>query len=281
MQTTTTTSDSDQVYVLPLELIEPGDNDRKHFANLAELAESIREHGLAQPITVRPLPSEEGMVLPGTERPVRFEIVCGERRYRASKLAGLPTIRAMVREMDDRTASAIMLVENTGREDLDPIEEAEGYQKRIAQFGLSVAEVAAWAGVSAQQVSLRLKLLDLIPEAQFLTTKGSLPIGFAPMLSGLDANRQQLALAAWRQSSGSLNWWSWDSLCKRLRTEQDQDSMFDADSFLQVEEFVLTARQTTTPTASLRKLAAQMADALEAAGLAPELVAQARAATTK
>lgn len=258
---------SQQVRMIPLELIDAGDNDRQHFdaAELAELAESIRTNGLAQPVTLRP-------------KAGRYELVCGERRTRACRLLGRDSIEAIVRPLTDRQADDIMLVENTSRSDLDPIDEARGYQKRMDKYGLTTAEVARIAGVSAQQVSLRLKLLRLTPEAQFLTSKGGLPIGFAPMLATLDGNRQALALAAWKQASGGLNWWQWDSLCKRLQAEQDQDSMFDAESFMQVEEFVLTAQQSKTPTASLRKLVAKMADALEAAGAAPELVVQARSA---
>lgn len=156
---------------LPLESITRGDNDRRTFpeSEIRELAENIAAHGLAQPITVRPVSTLSGAT---------HEIVAGECRYRAhvllaaedrSPLGGQAgQIECHVRDMSDREASAIMLCENLARHDIRPLDEAEGYASRIALYGLSPAEVAAWAGVGAYRVTERLKLLRLTPEARKL-----------------------------------------------------------------------------------------------------------------
>jgi ParB family chromosome partitioning protein len=117
------------VHEIRASTIRAGTNDRKHFdeVKLGELAESISEHGLAEPIIVRPVTSFCG---------VGYEIVAGERRFRAmTTILDRSFIPAIVRELDDESASAIMLAENTGRADLDPIEEANAYQSRIERFG--------------------------------------------------------------------------------------------------------------------------------------------------
>lgn len=257
--------------VLTASSIRAGDNDRKTFdqAALEELARSIQENGIAQVPTVRPL--DEGA----------FEIVCGERRFRAmTEVLGWTDIPVVVRELDDRQASAIMLAENVARADLDPLAEAQAYQKRMDRFGLTAREVADLAGVSLDRVNLRLRLLAIVPEAQHLTSIGQLPISFGPMLAGLDPNRQRLALRAWSDANGSLNWWEWDRLVKRLRAEQDQQGLFDlaAMTTLQIEEYVVDAKKGTTPAKALRSLVAELAAALEQAGGDAELVARARSA---
>ena len=123
---------------VPIDAIAPGDNDREDFdaAALQELADSIGQYGLAQPITVRPVGRD------------RFQIVAGERRWRACRLLGWPTIPALVREMDDETASGVMLLENVQRAELNPIEEARAYARRMARFGWDVDRVAAAANVA-------------------------------------------------------------------------------------------------------------------------------------
>jgi hypothetical protein len=113
-------------------LIVPGDNDRQAFEPVAlqELADSIAAHGLAQPITVRPIAG--GL----------YQIVAGERRFRAMQLLGWERVPALVRDLDDRQASAIMLVENLNRVDLNPIDEARAYSKRMTEFSWAVSDIA-------------------------------------------------------------------------------------------------------------------------------------------
>ena len=113
---------------IPIDSIRRGDNDRQAFDQVAleELSESIRAHGLVQPITIRPMPDGH------------YQIVAGERRWRACKLLTWHEIPAIVRDLDDEAASAIMLAENIGRKDLNPIEEANAYHRRMDQFGWSV-----------------------------------------------------------------------------------------------------------------------------------------------
>ncbi len=254
---------------VPVDLIVAGDNDRTDFEaadteeHVAALAVSIAELGLLQVPKLRP-------------RGDGYELVYGECRVRACRRLGWTTIPADVENLTDDEAADAMLVENTGRKNLNPVDEARAYAKRIAA-GASVEEVAAKAGVTPSKVAIRLKLVALIPEAQQMVRGGSLPIGFYPSLHGLDANRQHLALDAWADSDGTLNWWQFDGLCKRFLDEQNQGAMFDVGSFLQVAEYVLAAKASRTPTAALRSLVAEMAAALDAAGLSPELVARAGA----
>lgn len=201
--------------------IQAGDNDRKHFddAKLAELAQSIEQHGLAQPITIRPIGADH------------FEIVAGERRYRAvSQILRWKTIPAIIKPLSDEEAAAIMLAENTGRADLDPVEEASAYRARIDRFGWDIAKVAKVAGVSEDLVTRRLSLLQLVPEAQGLVASGNLPIGHAEAITPLDANRQRIALRVYNSGSG-LALSDFRKMVGQLLEEQQQDSLFDIESF--------------------------------------------------
>ncbi len=209
-----------EIIEIPCTQIIAGSNDRKHFdqPRLEELAASIREHGLAQPITVRPI----GDV---------FQIVAGERRFRAiSQVLKLPTAPCIVRQMSDEEASAIMLAENTGRQDLNPIEEANAYQVRIERFGWTVEQVAETAGVSPDLVKRRISLLRLVQEAQHLVAFGHLPIGHAEALVKLDANRQRIAMRIFQESKG-LTLSQFQHIIGELYAEQSQDSLFGLESF--------------------------------------------------
>ncbi len=207
--------------------IVPGDNDRRSFdtVELEKLAESLNEHGLAQPITLRPI---EGK----TER---YEIVAGERRFRASQLLGWDSIPAIVRELNDEQAAAIMLVENVLRVDLNPIDEAKAYSKRAQQFGWSAPQIAAQAKVPVSRVRARLALLDLIPEAQVLVQGGSMGLGFADAMVDLDGNRQYLALRYFSQTDRPTLT-EFRSLVGELLAAQAQDTMFDVDAFLAMSQ---------------------------------------------
>lgn len=221
---------------VPAGLIDPGPNDRGTFdaRALDELAASIAAHGLAQPPTLRPVGD-------------RYEIVAGERRTRAMRdVLGWELIPALVRgELDDEAAAAIMLAENVVRADLDPLEEARAYSSRAQRFGYTVAQLAEMASVPASRVRARLALLNLADDIAHYVSTRALPLSFAACMTTLDSNRQHLALAAYQASPLSLD--AFKMLCGRLQVEQDQDSIFDADSFLQVEEYVIAANAMVAP----------------------------------
>lgn len=210
---------------LALDQIRPGNNDRKTFAtaNLEELAASIAANGLAQPITVRPAGGS-------------FEIVAGERRYRACTLLGWSTIPAIVRELDDEAASAIMLIENLQRADLSPIEEAWAYRDRLDRFGGTLDDLAASVGVSSSHVKRRLDLLELRPEILHLVGCGQLGVSFAWRMARLDSNRQWIALQAY-QADPRMGGERFTDLCAQLHLEQSQESMFADDFALSAETF--------------------------------------------
>ena len=173
--------------------IIPGRNDRTIFdeSGLRELADSIKEHGLIQPITIRH--AKDGK---------RFEIVAGERRFRACKLLGWQTIPAIVTALKDEDASAITLAENIARKSLDPIDEACAYQSRIESFGWSIEDLSRHAGTSTIHIQFRLKLLKLIPEIQKLIRGGDIQIGYAQILAdtNLDSNFQLIGFSKLRDN---------------------------------------------------------------------------------
>ena len=156
---------------LDLALIEPSrTNPRKTFdaAKLQELATSIKAIGLHQPVVVRPLPASRVAdtsidTATGKPRKVRptYELVCGERRYRASKLAGMDDISALIRDLTDDQVMEIQIVENLQRDDLSELEEAEGYEQLMKHSGLTADQVGEKIGKSRAYVYARLKLIDL------------------------------------------------------------------------------------------------------------------------
>ena len=155
---------------LPLAQIQPGlDQPRKRFDqdSLAELADSIREHGILQPLTVRRLSSGY------------YQIIAGERRWRAAKLAGLTEVPALIIEADDRKVMELALIENLQREDLNPVEEALGYETLIREYGLTQDGVARRMGKSRPAVANALRLLTLPPKARALLEEGNLSAGHA------------------------------------------------------------------------------------------------------
>ncbi len=156
----------------PVEDLEPNPfQPRTAIADedLSELAESIREQGLLQPILIRHHPSRAG----------KFQIIAGERRWRAARLAGLATIPSFIRDLPDNAASAAALVENLQRQDLNPIEEAEGFKRLINGFGLTQEELAKAIGKSRSHVANTLRLLHLPAEVILYVRKGSLSAGHA------------------------------------------------------------------------------------------------------
>ena len=177
---------ADAELTLPLSRVEPrADQPRKSFddASLAELTESIRQHGLIQPITVRKL--DDGY----------YQIIAGERRWRAARAAGLTEIPVRVVEADDRRAMVLALVENLQREDLNPIEEAKGYRTLMREYGLTQEDAAAAVGRSRPAVANALRLLSLSDEAQRLVEEGALSAGHARALLPVGNDRRFLEAA--------------------------------------------------------------------------------------
>lgn len=175
-----------EIRTLPISRVEPReDQPRVNFdeASLQELAESIAEYGLIQPITVRRL--EKGY----------YQIIAGERRWRAARLAGLTELPVRVIEADDRLATELALVENLQREDLNPIEEAQGYKTLLETYGLTQDEAAKRVGKSRPAVTNALRLLSLAPEVQQFIEQGLLSAGHARALVGVKPEEAQIEAA--------------------------------------------------------------------------------------
>jgi ParB family chromosome partitioning protein len=160
---------------------------RRHLAedSLAELADSIREQGVLQPLIVRVLERAADGSAANT-----YEIVAGERRWRAAKMAGLSTVPVVVRELDDQSALAVALIENLQREDLNPIDQAQSLSRLAAEFDLTHEQVAKAVGRSRASVSNLLRLLDLHDDVKSLLANGRIDMGHARALLPLDAERQ-------------------------------------------------------------------------------------------
>ena len=157
--------------------------------SLDELADSIRAQGLVQPIVVRPLSA------PGGSAETRYEIVAGERRWRAAQIVGLQTIPALVREMPDRAAVAVALIENVQREDLNALEEAGALRRLVSEFDMTHAEAAEAVGRSRVSVSNLMRLLELPDEAKRMLEERALNMGHARALLALDDPATLVALA--------------------------------------------------------------------------------------
>ena len=154
---------------------------------LAELAESIREQGVLQPLIVRVVATADA----GSKR---YEIVAGERRWRAARLAGLVTVPVMVRDLTDQSALAVALIENLQREDLNPVDQARSMSRLIEEFALTHDEIAKALGRSRAAVTNFLRLLDLADVVKDFLVQGSIDMGHARALLPLD-QKQQAALA--------------------------------------------------------------------------------------
>ena len=220
-----------EIVSIAVDRIVAGNNDRHTFdrEKLEELAASIQAHGLAQPITVRPIVTGG---LPHIDEG-RYEIIAGERRFRATRdVLKAGHIDCIIRDLPDEAASAVMLVENTSRVDLDPIDEANAYQERVNRFGWSCEYIADIAGVSADLVKRRISLLQLHPDIQALVAKRQMPVGHAEALVGLDSQRQMIAFRLYRDSKG-MTLSTLHRIVSDLLAEQSQDSLFNLETFWQ------------------------------------------------
>ena len=176
---------------LPLDLLQRGRYQPRtdmRADSLAELADSIKAQGVVQPIVVRALEPAAGGA-PGAQQ--RYEIIAGERRWRAAQMAGLAEIPAVIRRIPDSAAIAVALIENIQRENLNPLEEARALARLISEFGLTHQEAAEAVGRSRAGVSNLLRLLELPPEVSELLEKRALEMGHARALLGLATRRQQ------------------------------------------------------------------------------------------
>lgn len=199
------TESADSLY-LPISQVEScAGQPRKHFddAALADLADSIREHGIIQPLTVRKLASGY------------YQIIAGERRWRAARMAGLSEVPAIVIEADDRKAMELALIENLQRADLNPIEEAEGYQQLISQYGMTQEQAAERVGKSRPAVANALRLLSLGPEILKLVEAGTISAGHARALLVLKTDGERMAVAQKVQNL-SLSVRQTEALCKKM-----------------------------------------------------------------
>ena len=176
---------------------------------LAELADSIREHGVIQPLTVRKLSSGY------------YQIIAGERRWRAARLAGLTEIPAVVIEADDQKAAELALVENLQREDLNPMEEAAGYQSLIQTYHMTQEEAARRVGKSRSAVANAMRLLGLQPGVRKLVEEGTLSAGHARALLPLSPALQTKAAEAVVQSQLSVR--QTEALAKRMLAEPKEE----------------------------------------------------------
>ncbi len=198
------------VSALPIDLIERGRyQPRRAFDpdSLRELADSIAAQGVIQPIVVRPIGDE------------RYEIVAGERRWRASQQAGLSKIPVVVREVDEQAAIAIALIENIQRDDLNPLEEAGALQRLLTEFGLTHQQVAEAVGKSRTTVTNLLRLLELNDDVKQYLQEGRLEMGHARALLGL-RGPQQSETAGIVVSRG-LSVRETERLVRRLQTEAE------------------------------------------------------------
>ncbi|HWS02204.1 MAG TPA: ParB/RepB/Spo0J family partition protein [Gammaproteobacteria bacterium] len=193
---------------LPVDLIQRGKYQPRqdmHQESLQDLADSITAQGVVQPIVVRPI--GQG----------RYEIIAGERRWRAAQLAGLQDIPAVIREVPDRAAIAMSLIENIQRENLNPLEESRALQRLIQEFELTHQEAADAVGRSRAAVSNLLRLLDLTDEVKALVEAGQLEMGHARALLALSGGDQ--TQAARQVASKGLSVRETERLVKRLQSD--------------------------------------------------------------
>lgn len=192
--------------LLPLQKIEPNRlQPRRNFdeEELSALADSIRQHGVIQPLSVRLLDSGY------------YQIIAGERRWRAARLAGLREVPVVVIEADDKKAMELALIENLQRSDLTPIEEARGYQQLIGEYGLTQEQVADRVSKSRPAVANAMRLLSLPDELLSLVEEGKLTAGHARALLSLKDTRQQLAVAQ-KVINLQLSVRQTEAMCKKL-----------------------------------------------------------------
>lgn len=192
--------------ILPIHKVEPNpDQPRQDFDEdeLQALADSIAVHGVVQPLTVREVSSGY------------YQIIAGERRWRASRLAGLKEVPVVIIEADDKKVMELALIENLQRQDLNPVEEAMGYQILMSEYGMTQEETAKQVGKSRPAIANALRLLSLCPDVLDLVRTGTLSAGHARAILMLKTEKEQKA-AAQKIVSLALSVRQAESLCKKL-----------------------------------------------------------------
>ncbi len=205
-------ADQTPYQILPIHKIEPNpDQPRQQFdpEELQALSESIALHGLIQPLTVRDVGSGY------------YQIIAGERRWRASRMAGLSEVPVVVLEADDQKAMELALIENLQRQDLNPLEEAMGYHRLVEEFGLTQEDAAKQVGKSRPAVANALRLLNLPEKVQQMVRDGKLSAGHARAILSIRSERKQLE-AAQKISALGLSVRQAELLCKNLSQEPEQ-----------------------------------------------------------
>jgi len=205
---------------LPLDVLQRGRYQPRldmRAETLTELAASIKAQGVVQPIVVRPVD------VPANGQSQRYEIIAGERRWRAAQMAGLSDIPAVIRHIPDEAAIAVALIENIQRENLNPLEEARALARLVSEFGLTHQQVADAVGRSRAGVSNLLRLLELAPEVCELVEKRTLEMGHARALLALTQRRQQTEVAVLVARKG-LSVRETEALVRRLQTPAGDNS---------------------------------------------------------
>jgi len=213
---------------LPIYKVEPNpDQPRQDFdeEELQTLADSISVHGIIQPLTVRELPSGY------------YQIIAGERRWRAARLAGLSDVPVVVIEADDKKAMELALIENLQRQDLNPVEEALGYQTLINEYGLTQEEAAQQVGKSRPAVANALRLLGLCPEVLELLRSGQITAGHARAILTLKSEKKQQE-AAKKILALALSVRQAETLCKNMTKEPEKkkEEIFAVDYVAECEK---------------------------------------------
>ena len=226
---------------LPVDRLQPGryqPRTRMDEGALHELAESIRGQGVMQPILVRPVGGD------------RYEVIAGERRWRASKLAGLKDVPVLVREVPDEAAAVMALIENIQREDLNPLEEAQGLKRLTDEFGLTHEQAAQAVGRSRSAASNLLRLLQLAEPVQNLLLAGDLDMGHARALLGLEGAAQVAAAQ--------------EVIAKRLSVREAEKLVARASVSPKGRQAPLMRMKNGGPSADIARLERLLADALAA-----------------
>jgi ParB family chromosome partitioning protein len=212
-QVVTEERNGDQLKLIPIDLIQRGRYQPRvdmKTESLQDLAASIRSQGIIQPILIRAI-----------DGPNRFEIIAGERRWRAAQIAGLHEIPAIVRNFSDEVSASIALIENIQRENLNPLEEAEGLHRLVHEFGLTHEDVADAVGRSRAAVTILLRLRDLHAEVKKMLERGDLEMGHARALAGLPIAMQ--AHAASRIVAAGMSVRQAEKLVKDLRAPKQSE----------------------------------------------------------
>jgi len=215
----------DRLASLPVDLLQRGKYQPRadmRPETLGELADSIKSRGLVQPILVRPLPR------PNPTESQRYEIIAGERRWRAAQMAGLTEIPAVIRDVPDEDAVAMALIENIQREDLNPLEEARALLRLIEEFGLTHQAAAEAVGRSRAAVSNLVRLMELTDEVKEMLETRQIEMGHARALLGLATRRQQIEVAT-LVAKKSLSVRDTEALVRRIINPKAADSADSAE----------------------------------------------------